>query len=408
MKARKKKLFSYFATGLISATTIISSCPINVLATDTRNQLTEDIILWETSFNGEEGFLENTVDETKGSENIEGFVPADLIKGDVTREVDLSTVTGSSDFNDAERKVKLFDGDSGSKFLTNDNVPSEDNPVHVEFAFEEAKTLDRYAMVSANDSPERDPKNWTFYGSTDGNEWVVIDQQSDQAFSTRFEKKEYAIATPTAYQYYKIEVTANQGNNQLTQFADLLLGTGEEKEETAEPTMVTKISTGPTEAWNQSTNVGWDDGFALEVSGKHLGTEAAHSWNTLYKDLNITITENTALSYLIFPGLINGEYDYNWTQMNMAVDLKFSDGTYLSDMGIEDTNGNLLTPQGQGDSRTLTTNQWNKITAHLGEYPSLRGKVITEVLVAYDNKDNKAEEDVDFRNYLDNVKMTTT
>lgn len=44
MKARKKKLFSYFATGLISATTIISSCPINVLATDTRNQLTEDII----------------------------------------------------------------------------------------------------------------------------------------------------------------------------------------------------------------------------------------------------------------------------------------------------------------------------------------------------------------------------
>ena len=78
---------------------------------------------------------------------------------------------------------------------------------------------------------------------------------------------------------------------------------------------------------------------------------------------------------------------------------------YLSDMGIEDTNGNLLTPQGQGDSRTLTTNQWNKITARLGEYPSLRGKVITEVLVAYDNKDNKADEDVDFRNYLDNVKI---
>ena len=48
------------------------------------------MILWETSFNGEEGFLENTVDKTKGSENIEGFVPADLIKGDVTREVDLS------------------------------------------------------------------------------------------------------------------------------------------------------------------------------------------------------------------------------------------------------------------------------------------------------------------------------
>ena len=58
----------------------------------------------------------------------------------------------------------------------------------------------------------------------------------------------------------------------------------EEKEEVVEPTMVTKISTGPTEAWNQISNKGWDDNFALEVSGKHLGTEAAHSWNTLYKD----------------------------------------------------------------------------------------------------------------------------
>ena len=58
---------------------------------------------------------------------------------------------------------------------------------------------------------------------------------------------------------------------------------------------------------------------------------------------------------MIFPGLVDSEYDYNWTQMNMAVDLKFADGTYLSDAGIDDTNGNLLTPQGQGDSRTLVS-----------------------------------------------------
>lgn len=44
-------------------------------------------------------------------------------------------------------------------------------------------------MVSANDSPERDPKNWTFYGSSDGENWVVIDSQNDQNFEKRFEKK---------------------------------------------------------------------------------------------------------------------------------------------------------------------------------------------------------------------------
>lgn len=406
MKGKRKQIFSYLASGLITASTIISACPINVLAVEKRNQLTQDEILWHTSFNDATGFLENTVDQTKGSENIEGFIPADKIKGDVTNLVLINSVTGSSDFNDAEKKIKLFDGDTGSKFLTNDNVPSVEQPIHVEFAFEQAQTLDRYAMVSANDSPERDPKNWTFFGSLDGENWIEIDSQTDQSFEKRFEKKEIMIANPAPYQYYKIEITANHGNDKLTQFADLFLGTGKEKEEEdQEPTMITKISSGPSEAWNQKSNAGWDDEYALEISGTHLGTEAAHSWNTLYKDLNITIDENTALSYLIFPGLIDGVYDYNWTQMNMAVDLKFADGTYLSDAGIDDTNGNLLTPQGQGDSRTLVTSQWNKITARLGEYSSLRGKVITEVLVAYDNKDNKADKDVDFKNYLDDIKI---
>ncbi len=405
MKGKKKQIFSYLASGLITASTIISACPINVLAVEKRDQLIQDEILWHTSFNDATGFLENTVDQTKGSENVEGFVPAEKIKGDITTSVLLSSVTGSSDFNNDERKIKLFDSDSGTKFLTNDNVPSVEQPVYVEFAFEQAQILDRYAIVSANDSPERDPKNWIFFGSVDGENWVEIDSQNNQNFEKRFEKKEVIIENPTAYQYYKIEITANKGNDKLTQFADLLLGTGKDSSEVQEPTMVTKISSGPSEAWNQKANTGWDDEYALEISGTHLGTEAAHSWNVLYKDLNITIDENTALSYLIFPGLVDSEYDYNWTQMNMAVDLKFADGTYLSDAGIDDTNGNLLTPQGQGDSRTLVTNQWNKITARLGQYPSLRGKVITEVLVAYDNKDNKADKDVDFKNYLDDIKI---
>ena len=132
MKGKKKQIFSCLASGLITVSTVISACPINVLAVEKRNQLTQDEILWHTSFNDEPGFLESTVDETKGSENIKGFVPAEKIKGDITTSVVLSTVTGSNDFNDAERKIKLFDSDSGTKFLTNDNVPSTENPVRVE------------------------------------------------------------------------------------------------------------------------------------------------------------------------------------------------------------------------------------------------------------------------------------
>ncbi|MEG0275554.1 MAG: GH92 family glycosyl hydrolase, partial [Coprobacillus sp.] len=400
----KNKLFSYVATGLISVATIISSCPINALAKETREQLDKDKILWETSFEDAKDFKETTVDSEKGSENIKGFVEPEKIDGDVTTKVNLGSITGSPDFNDNETKEKLFDGSTGSKFLTNPGAPTEAKPVLVEFSFDQAQTLDRYAVVSANDSQERDPKTWKFSGSTDKTTWVQLDSQSNQTFSTRYEKKEYKIATPTAYKYYKIEITANAGNGGMTQIADWLMGTGE-KAVTKDSMMVTKISNGPTDAWNQLANKGWTGSKALEISGTHLGDNKAHSWNILYDNLDVKVTANTALSYLIFPGLVESKYDYNWTQMNMAVDLKFSDGTYLSEYKIKDTNGDLLTPQGQGDSHALTTNQWNRITARLGEDSRLIDKIVKEVLVAYDNKDNKATTDVDFKNYLDDVKI---
>ena len=59
---------------------------------------------------------------------------------------------------------------------------------------------------------------------------------------------------------------------------------------------------------------------------------------------------------MIFPDLIDeADYDYNYTQMHMAVDIKFTDGTYLSDLKALDDHENVLAPMEQGDSRTLVT-----------------------------------------------------
>lgn len=404
MKSRKKKIFTYASRGAIVTATILSTLPMNVLTTHAVNTLEKDEIVWQTSFE-EANFKENTVDSKKGSSNIKGFTPEEKIKGDVSQDVLTESIEGSRDHNNNETKDKLFDSNSGSKWLTNANVPSIEKHIYVQFAFKNAIQLDRYGVVSANDADERDPKNWIFYGSTDNQNWVKIDEQSQQTFEKRFEKKEFQIASPQEYQYYKLEITANHGNVDMTQFADLLLGTGKDKDQTQSSQMITKISKGPTEAWNQSANTGWSGKKALEVSGQHIGTSDAHSWNVLYDNLDIKVNENTALSYVVFPGLADGDYDYHWTQMNVAVDLKFSDGSYLSEYQIYDTNGNLLTPQGQGDSRTLTTNQWNKITARLGSDSRLQGKTIKEVLVAYDNKDNKSDKDVNFLDYFDDIKI---
>lgn len=397
MKGKNKKT-SYIVRGIMAVLILVSSVTINLWAKEPRDNLTEDEVLWHTSFDPTDGktFLKNTVDDTKGDKNIKGFESIEKIVGEISTEVDKSSITGSNDYKPEEGKANIFDNSSGTKWLTGDS-----RPIFVQFSFTEGKTLDRYALVSANDASARDPKKWAFYGSNDG-EWELIDQQENQTFDNRYETKEYRITDPKEYKNYKFEILENNGDG-LTQFADLLLGTGVVNE-TNLP-MVTMLSKGPGDAWNQKSNAGWDDEHALQVSGTHMGTKDAHSWNVLYKDVDVKITDKTALSYLIFPGLVNNEYDYHWTQMNMAVDLKFDDDTYLSDYNLSDTNGNLLTPQGQGDSRTLLTNQWNKIMARLGEHPNLRGKTVTQVLVAYDNKDNQSETNVAFQNYIDDIKL---
>lgn len=59
-------------------------------------------------------------------------------------------------------------GSTDSKYLSNANVPSIDNPIWVKFALTQSITINRYQIASANDSPERDPESWKLYGSVDG------------------------------------------------------------------------------------------------------------------------------------------------------------------------------------------------------------------------------------------------
>ncbi|KAG7533579.1 Rad4/PNGase transglutaminase-like fold [Arabidopsis thaliana x Arabidopsis arenosa] len=54
-----------------------------------------------------------------------------------------------------------------------------------------------YEIMSANDAPERDPKDWVLEGSNDGgSSWCVLDKQTSQVFEERFQRKSYKITTP--------------------------------------------------------------------------------------------------------------------------------------------------------------------------------------------------------------------
>ncbi|KAL4200916.1 hypothetical protein AMTRI_Chr02g213520 [Amborella trichopoda] len=58
----------------------------------------------------------------------------------------------------------------------------------------EMQELVAYELMSADDAPERDPKDWIVEGSDDGGcTWVVLDTQHSQFFDSRFMRKTYRV-----------------------------------------------------------------------------------------------------------------------------------------------------------------------------------------------------------------------
>ena len=64
-----------------------------------------------------------------------------------------------------------------------------------------------YALVSANDNPERDPKNWKLLGSSDGGEhWDIVDARTNQTFDNRFQRRVFSLPRQVSYRAYRFEI----------------------------------------------------------------------------------------------------------------------------------------------------------------------------------------------------------
>lgn len=364
-----------------------------------------------TSFeNGEEWsdrFQANTLEMVNGKGKAENVVSttAEHLVGDVTKTVLLDSVQGTENNNNNETKEKLFDNNAGTKYLAK-QAASESSPVWVSFQLKEPKALKAYSMVSANDAAARDPVDWTFSGSNDGETWMQLDSQSGASFGGRYESQTFSFENDTAYAYYKINITKNNGDTGMVQFADLNLATLDEADDEQNQTvMATTIESGPASVHDAAANQGWTGGKALKVSGYHQGEGEAYAYNVLYDGLDIPVTEDTKLSYLIFPEWTTGAYDFEYTSTYVAVDLGFSDGTYLSDLQAVDQNGNVVSPMEQGLSKTLTTKQWNKISAYVGSDEAALGKTITKVLVGYHKPDNATGAEDAFAADIDDIRI---
>lgn len=134
---------------------------------------------------------------------------------------EIANVSASGENPPNETAAHAVDGKDDTKWLAFDDSAW----LSVELA--EPAAVSHYALVSANDFPGRDPKDWTLQGSNDGENWIDLDSRSGEDFPNRFQAKQYRFDNDTAYSHYRLNITANDGED-ATQLAEFELYTGDE------------------------------------------------------------------------------------------------------------------------------------------------------------------------------------
>lgn len=310
------------------------------------------------------------------------------IPGNVTDHV-TDVRASAENTGGGEVKENLVGGESGTKWLT--FAPTG----WAEFDLDKPVRLVTYALTSANDFAERDPKDWTLQGSTDGKDWKTVDSRSGESFPERFRTKSYDLAEPAEYQHFRLDITKNNGADDILQLADVQFSTGGSGGPVPQD-MLSLVDRGPSGSPTAKAGAGFTGKRALRYAGRHTAEGRAYSYNKIF-DVNVAVGRDTRLSYRIFPSMADGDRDYDAT--NVSVDLAFTDGTYLSGLGASDQHGFGLSPQAQGAAKILYVNQWNDVASRIGSVAA--GKTVDRILVAYDSPKGPAE----FRGWLDDVSI---
>jgi predicted alpha-1,2-mannosidase len=324
-------------------------------------------------------------DTTERAGGVDGDISTGM-PGSLRSHVTAIAVNAQPNAN--ENGNNLNDGDPATKWLV-------DTPTSwAQYTLDAPATVVKYALTSANDAPERDPRDWTLQGSADGTNWTTVDAREGETFADRFQTKTYDVATPASFPIYRLSISAHPSGN-LTQLADLELADANTTPPPPGPVQ-SRIGSGPASSPTAKANTGYTGLKAFQLAGRHTADARGYAYAKVF-DVDLSVSDDTQLSYLVFPEFNRADPSNPATYT--AVDLAFTDGTYLSDLEATDQNGVVLSPSAQGASKTLYTAQWNLRKARIGAVAA--GKTIDRILVGYD----KPSGPTSFRAWFDDISI---
>ena len=196
---------------------------------------------------------------------------------DVLYPVDASSSAGSvvdqSDYLENYPAGNAFDGvkENSSRWLAR-----KGEHMYFVYRFNAATKVNaiRICIPGNNYQAERAPKDWKFYGSDDNVNWQELDSRSDQTGWTTNEERLFDFNNGTAYQYYKFDCTANNGNADYMMLWEI--------EFLASDVSLTDLTTGDSGAVSSSSATHADypaskafDGNRVDTTGRWLASKAA-------------------------------------------------------------------------------------------------------------------------------------
>jgi len=146
-----------------------------------------------------------------------GDLYIDLDDGAATR-FRVSCPSGHKPFYGNQDAVSAGDGDPDTKWC----IEPDAWPVAWQLDVAgDPVALNAYEFTSANDVPDRDPREWVLEGSSDGRTWKVLDRRADQpVFGARAETRRYEFANEEAWGHYRFTFASNHGARHF-QLADI-------------------------------------------------------------------------------------------------------------------------------------------------------------------------------------------
>lgn len=132
-----------------------------------------------------------------------------------------SEISSTDITSDGGTLTAQYTDDSGlltDKFIeTKYNLSNSD--FWIQYKAQSRYKLNAYSISIAAAETGVDPKSWKLYGSTNGTTWELIDSLDNQVFGVRNSTQTYPCNCESAYNYFKLHITGNNGSTN-TQIAD--------------------------------------------------------------------------------------------------------------------------------------------------------------------------------------------